>query len=74
MADQPAIFYPRRKTTDGSYVSTCVRCLATVARSRAEARLEELEKSHICYSYLVTERGHSCGPYSNSAATQQGAK
>jgi hypothetical protein len=62
MADRPANLYPHRKTTDGSYISICMSCLATVARTKTEARLEELEKSHVCYSYLVTERGHSCGP------------
>jgi hypothetical protein len=74
MADKPAIFYPHRKTTDGSYVSICMRCLATVARTKAESRLEELEKNHLCYSYLVTQRGHSCRAYSNSAETQQRAR
>jgi hypothetical protein len=71
MADRLANFYPHRKTTDGSYVSICMRCLAKVARAKAEAGLEELEKTHVCYSYLLTERDHSCRPYSNSAATQR---
>ena len=64
MAEKSANLYPHEKNTDGSYISTCLRCFAIIARAKAEARLEELEKSHICYSYLVTARGHSCSPYS----------
>lgn len=74
MADKPVIFHPRRRTSDDSYVSICLSCFATVARTKAEAALEKLEKSHICNSYLLTERGYSCGPHLNSPETQPRAR
>jgi hypothetical protein len=70
MADKSVIFYSHKKTTDGYFVSICLRCLATIARNKAQAKLEEHEKSRICNSYLVTARGHSCAPYLTSSETQ----
>ena len=48
MAEKPTSFYPHRRTNDGSYISICLRCFATVARSMAEGELAEHDKRHVC--------------------------
>lgn len=48
MAEKPTFFYPHRRTNDGSYISICLQCFATVARSLAEEELAEHDKGHVC--------------------------
>jgi len=60
MSDRPPI-YPHRRTKDGSYISICLRCLERVARCKAEADLAKHDKSHICDSTFLAERGHFGG-------------
>ena len=48
--------FPHRRDRDGLYDSICPRCFATVARSKPEAELEELERSHICHSSFLADR------------------
>jgi hypothetical protein len=42
--------FPHRRDRDGLYDSICPRCYATVARSRPEAEMAELENAHVCNS------------------------
>ena len=56
MVDTPTNF-PHRRNRDGLYDSICPRCFATVARSEPEAKMEKLEKSHVCHSSFLADRG-----------------
>ena len=58
MADKPTV-YPHRRNRDGLYDSICPACFATIARSQPEAEMAELEKSHLCNSSFLAERGES---------------
>jgi hypothetical protein len=40
--------FAHRHDRDGLYHSICPVCFATVARSRPEAELAELEQAHVC--------------------------
>lgn len=65
MADKPTFFYPHRRTNDGSYISICLRCFATVARSMAEGELAEHDKGHVC--------DQASGPYRDCLAASSEA-
>jgi hypothetical protein len=49
--------FPHRRDRDGLYDSICPACFATVARSKPEAEMAELEKAHVCNSSYLAERG-----------------
>jgi hypothetical protein len=49
--------FPHRRDRDGLYDSICPACFATVARSKPEAEMAELEKTHVCNSSYFAERG-----------------
>jgi hypothetical protein len=56
MADKTSVFYPHRANKDGTFDSICLRCFATVARTREEAELVAYDASHVCdYSMLSTK-------------------
>jgi hypothetical protein len=57
MSERPAQF-PHRQDSDGLYHSICSACFATVARSRPESELSELEQAHICDQSFLDGRGH----------------
>lgn len=40
--------FPHRLRVDGTYDSICTQCFETVATSKIEAELLEVEKMHIC--------------------------
>jgi hypothetical protein len=40
--------FPHRQNGDGSYDSTCSRCLATVASAQKEEQLYPCELAHVC--------------------------
>jgi hypothetical protein len=40
--------FAHRHDRDGLYHSICPACFATVARSRPETELAELERAHVC--------------------------
>jgi hypothetical protein len=42
------IRFSRRRNGDGTFDSMCTQCFATVARSKREADLEEVEDAHFC--------------------------
>jgi hypothetical protein len=46
--------FSHRPQLDGSYVSICTRCFATVERSHNEAALEAAEQQHVCDKYVLT--------------------
>jgi hypothetical protein len=50
--------FPHRRDRDGLYDSICPTCFATVARSKPEAEMAELEQAHVCNSSFLAERGH----------------
>jgi hypothetical protein len=52
--------YPHRRNRDGSFDSICPTCYATVARSKPEAELAEIDEAHICDSAYLAERGSFC--------------
>ena len=48
--------FPHRQDGDGMYHSICSNCFATVARSKPEAVMADLEKAHVCNpSYLAND-------------------
>jgi hypothetical protein len=49
--------FPHRRDRDGLYDSICPTCFATVARSKPEAEMAELERAHVCNSSFLAERG-----------------
>jgi hypothetical protein len=49
--------FPHRRDRDGLYDSICPNCFATVARSKPEAEMAELEKAHVCNTSYLAERG-----------------
>jgi hypothetical protein len=49
--------YPHRRDRDGLYDSICPTCFATVARSKPEAEMAELENAHVCNSSFLADRG-----------------
>ena len=56
MEDSPTT-YPHRRDRDGMYDAICPSCFATVARSKPESELAELEKAHVCHSSFLADRG-----------------
>jgi uncharacterized protein YbbK (DUF523 family) len=42
------IHFAHRHDQDGRYHSICPECFVTVAHSRPEAELAELEQAHVC--------------------------
>jgi hypothetical protein len=54
--------FPHRKGSDGLYDSICPMCFATVARSTPETEMTELEKTHLCDSGRLAERGSFARP------------
>jgi hypothetical protein len=52
--------YPHRRNRDGSFDSICPVCFATVAHSKTDAELVEIDKAHICDSAYLAERGSFC--------------
>jgi hypothetical protein len=48
MSYQAIPFFPHRRHKDGTIQSICLKCLATVAISRDESELTELDKAHFC--------------------------
>jgi len=63
MADKAVVFRSHRKGKDDSEGSLCQSGSASAVRSRAGAKFEEHDKSHICEWYLLTKRGQSLRPY-----------
>jgi hypothetical protein len=63
MSDRPTHF-PHRQDSDGLCHSICPTCFATVARSRPEAEVAELEMAHVCNPRYLQGPGRS-----NSADT-----
>jgi hypothetical protein len=61
MASKPNKF-PRRRNKDGSYDSICLRCFATVARSKVNEEIPQGEQVHVCDSSFLAERGHFTRP------------
>jgi len=64
--------FPHRKGSDGLYDSICPTCFATVARSKSEAEMRELEAAHVCNSAYLAERGLYARP-SPARAAEPGA-
>jgi hypothetical protein len=61
--------YPHRCNQDGSFDSICPICYATVARSRQEAELAEIDKAHVCDAYDLAKRClFSCAEFARSPA------
>jgi hypothetical protein len=56
MTDKSTRFLHRRNE-DGAYDSVCRTCLAAVACSMARAELAENQKTHVCNSAFLAERG-----------------
>jgi hypothetical protein len=50
--------FPHRQDSDGLCHSICPTCFATVARSRPESELAELERAHVCDQSFLEGRGH----------------
>jgi hypothetical protein len=48
--------YPHRCNRDGSFDSICPICYVTVARSKQEAELAEIDKAHVCDLLFLAER------------------
>jgi hypothetical protein len=40
--------FPRLRNADGTFDSMCIKCFASVARSKQEADLEGMEDAHVC--------------------------
>jgi hypothetical protein len=49
--------YPRRRNRDGTWGSVCTKCYMAIGRCATEDKLAEMEKSHVCYSSFLAERG-----------------
>jgi hypothetical protein len=49
--------YPHRRNRDGIWYSVCRKCYITVARGWIESELAETEKTHICNSSFLADRG-----------------
>ena len=49
--------FPHRRDSKGLYDSICPTCFATVARSKPEAEMAQLELAHVCNSSYLAERG-----------------
>jgi hypothetical protein len=62
------VHFPHRRDKDGLYDSICPTCFATVARSKPEAEMVELELAHVCNSSYLAERGHFSRPESQPQA------
>ncbi len=63
--------FPHRRDSQGLYQSTCPRCFVTVARSKQEAEMTEVERLHVCYSSFLAERGQLSGPASSLASIER---
>jgi hypothetical protein len=51
-------FYAHRRNEDGTYDSICRDCFLAIARGKTESELAISEKSHVCDSSFLAERGH----------------
>jgi hypothetical protein len=60
--------FPHRRNRDGSFDSICLICFATVAHTRTEAELIELDAAHVCNTYSLATRGQFCRAESKSQA------
>lgn len=51
------IDYPHRRNSDRTWDSICNCCFLTIAHGRTESELAEGEKTHVCHSSFIAERG-----------------
>ena len=56
MTNARNIAYPHRHNADGSFDSICITCFATIAQTKDEAALFELERNHSCDRSFMADR------------------
>jgi hypothetical protein len=49
--------HPHRRNSDGTWDSICKNCFLTIAHGRTESELAKSEKTHVCDSSFLAERG-----------------
>jgi hypothetical protein len=49
--------FPHRTNHDGTVNSICLQCFQTIASHKSESEVEEIEKTHVCRSSLLSQRG-----------------
>jgi hypothetical protein len=55
-------FFPHRKNKDGTFDSICLKCLATVVRTKSESELEQHDKRHVCEDDMFSAKKGRFGP------------
>ena len=61
MTNARNIAYPHRHNADGSIDSICITCFATIAQTKDEAALFELERNHFCNRSFLADRESALG-------------